>query len=98
MGLNAFALRTGPADYSYEQRKTIQLDSQSAKQFRANKSAWKFFEAQPSGYRRLAIFWIMSAKKEETRRKRLGQLIADSEKQRRIAALTRNRPATKAGR
>jgi len=95
VGLNAFALRTGSAHYSYEQRKTVELEAPYAKQFRANKSAWKFFEAQPTGYRRLAIFWVMSAKKEETRRKRLGQLIADSQKQRRIAALTRNRPATK---
>lgn len=89
MGLKAFALRTGPAGYSYEQRKSIQLDAAYAKQFRADRSAWKFFQAQPPGYRRLTIFWIMSAKKEETRLKRLTQLIEHSASSRRIPPLSR---------
>lgn len=91
-GLRAFALRTGPAGYSYEQRKSIQLDAAYEKQFRANNEAWKFFQAQPPGYRRLMIFFVMSAKREDTRLKRLGVLIECSEKQRRIAPLTPNRP------
>jgi uncharacterized protein YdeI (YjbR/CyaY-like superfamily) len=90
-GRKAFALRTGPAGYSYEQRKSIQLDAAHEKQFRANKSAWNFFQAQPPGYRRLATFWVMSAKREETRVKRLSQLIELSAGQRRIPQLVRSR-------
>jgi uncharacterized protein YdeI (YjbR/CyaY-like superfamily) len=48
--------------------------------FRQNKAAWKFFQEQPSGYKRLLIFRTMSAKKEETRLRRLKQLIEYSER------------------
>src|SRR5438128_203368 len=41
-----------------------------ARTFRANKKAWRFFQTQPPGYRRIASWWVMSAKKEETRRRR----------------------------
>ena len=75
--------------YSYEQRHTAQLDEASEQQFRANQAAWVFFEAQPAGYRRLAIWWVVSAKKEATRLKRLATLIEDSAQRRTIAQLTR---------
>ena len=61
------------------------------KQFRANKKAWKFFQAQPPWYRRTASWWVISAKKEETRLKRLGQLIEDSENERTIRELRRQK-------
>jgi uncharacterized protein YdeI (YjbR/CyaY-like superfamily) len=61
--------------------------------FKANRAAWKFFQAQPAGYRRLAAWYVLSAKREETRAKRLATLIADSEAGQRIG-LTR-RPETK---
>jgi len=48
------------------------------KQFRKNKKAWKFFESQPPSYRKLVINWVTSAKQEETRQRRLENLIADS--------------------
>ena len=75
--------------YSYEQRHTAQFDEAHEQQFRANQPAWDFFQAQPAGYRRLAIWWVVSAKKEATRLKRLATLIEDSAQGRAIAALAR---------
>jgi uncharacterized protein YdeI (YjbR/CyaY-like superfamily) len=76
-GLAAFRARTttGPAPYSFENR-NITFDAAAEKTFRANKRAWKFFEEQAPWYRRTTAFWVMSAKKEETRAKRLAELIA----------------------
>ena len=59
-----------------------------AAQLKANKKAWAFFEAQPPGYRRVAVFWVMSAKREETRLKRLARLIGASEAGRRLGLIT----------
>jgi uncharacterized protein YdeI (YjbR/CyaY-like superfamily) len=59
------------------------------KQFRANEKAWAFFQAQPPGYRRTAIHWVASAKRPETRAKRLATLIEDSANERRISLLAR---------
>jgi uncharacterized protein YdeI (YjbR/CyaY-like superfamily) len=75
--------------YSHEQRHTTQLDEAFEQQFRANPAAWDFFQAQPAGYRRMAIWWVVSAKKEATRLKRLATLIDDSAHGRRIAELAR---------
>jgi uncharacterized protein YdeI (YjbR/CyaY-like superfamily) len=51
--------------------------------------AWEFFSAQPPSYRRVALEWVASAKREETRRRRLEALIRDSESGLRIAPLRR---------
>lgn len=51
--------------------------------------AWEFFSAQPPSYRRVALEWVASAKREETRRRRLEALIRDSEGGLRIAPLRR---------
>lgn len=90
-GLRAFEERTEEKSgiYAYEQKDTATLDAASEQQFRANRQAWDFFQAQPAGYRRTAIWWVISAKKEETRRKRLATLIEDSKHGRTIAPLTR---------
>lgn len=90
-GLKAFEARQDDksAIYAYEQRHTAELDAASEEQFRANPAAWAFFQAQPPSYRKAAIWWVVSAKKEETQRKRLATLIADSEQGRPIAPLTR---------
>ena len=56
-------------------------------QFKANQAAWAFFAAQPPGYQRMAIWFVMSAKRDETRAKRLGQLIAVSAAKRRLVAM-----------
>lgn len=76
-GLRAFEARRPERSgvYSFEQRKNPQLDPALEKRFRANRAAWRFFEEQPPGYRRIALWWIVSAKKEETRRARLEKLI-----------------------
>lgn len=65
--------------YAYEE-KTRELDGAYEAQFRANEEAWRFFQAQAPWYRRSANWWVMSAKKEETRLKRLAALIVESEK------------------
>ena len=90
-GLQAFERRAPErvGIYSYEQRKTVELDGAAEKTFRANKKAWAFFQAQPPGYRQTAIWWVVSAKKEETRRTRLATLIDDSAHGRTIRQLTR---------
>jgi uncharacterized protein YdeI (YjbR/CyaY-like superfamily) len=77
-GAAVFAHRTDErsAIYSYEQRKTARLPAADEKKFRARKSAWKFFTSRPPSYRRTAIWWVISAKKEETRAKRLARLIS----------------------
>ena len=79
-GLAAFEARSDDrtAIYSYEQRKTATLGAAFEKEFRRNKKAWKFFSEQAPWYRRTAAHWVTTAKKEETRKKRLAELIADS--------------------
>jgi uncharacterized protein YdeI (YjbR/CyaY-like superfamily) len=56
--------------------------------FRADRAAWRYWEACPPGYRRTASHWVTSAKRPETRQRRLETLIADSAQGRRIAQLT----------
>jgi uncharacterized protein YdeI (YjbR/CyaY-like superfamily) len=90
-GLKAFEQRTDErsAIYSYEQRRSARLSVAFQKQFRANKKAWKYFRAQAPWYQRVAAFWVLNAKKEETRLKRLARLIEDSGNERTIPPLTR---------
>lgn len=80
-GLTAFqareAGRTGV--YSFE-RDTMALAPTLEKRFRADKAAWAFFQKQPPGYRKLNMFRVMSARKDETRVRRLDALIALSAK------------------
>jgi uncharacterized protein YdeI (YjbR/CyaY-like superfamily) len=89
-GLEAFESRdrSGPAPYSSENR-GVRLDERHEAIFRANPTAWDFFKAQPPGYQRTATWWVMSAKKDETRLRRLGTLIEDSSNARRIRMLAR---------
>jgi uncharacterized protein YdeI (YjbR/CyaY-like superfamily) len=90
-GISAFEKRSDDksAIYSYEQRKTAQLSAPYEKLFRARKKAWDFFQRQPPWYRRTAAYWILAAKKEETRQKRLTTLIEASEQRQSIAPLKR---------
>ena len=92
-GLRAFAKRTAEksAIYSYEQRRNARLAPAQEKQFRAKPKAWQFYCTQPDGYRHLTAFWVTSAKKEETRAKRLTALIEDSATGRRIGPFARQR-------
>ncbi len=73
--------------YSFENRDAA-LSPTDEKAFRANKEAWKNFSAFPPSYRHPAIWWVVSAKKPETRERRLATLIADSAAGRRIKHLT----------
>lgn len=89
-GLQAFAQRSGDrySVYSYEQQ-DAEFGPIFESRFRANPAAWDYFQAQPPWYRRAATQWVISAKREETRIRRLDTLIADSAAGRTIAPLTR---------
>ncbi len=93
-GLRAFAARTddNSAIYAYEQRQTPTLEAEEEAQLRADQAAWAFFQAQPAGYRRITLWWVVSAKRPETRQKRLATLIADSAQGRLIPSQTYARP------
>ena len=75
-GLKAFAARDAKKTgvYSFE-REQAKFPPAYLKALRANSRAWAFFSAQGAYYKRLATFWVTSAKQEETRRRRLAQLI-----------------------
>jgi uncharacterized protein YdeI (YjbR/CyaY-like superfamily) len=90
-GLAAFQRRTDDrsAIYSYEQRRDAELGIDYERRFRANEEAWRFFESQAPWYRRTATYWVVSAKKEETRLRRLATLISDSHEGRTVGRLTR---------
>ena len=88
-GMREFAKRDEQAAaYSYEQRRDG-LSPEYETQFKAQPEAWAFFEKQAPWYRRSASFWVMDAKREETRERRLATLIADSAAGRRIGLLSR---------
>ena len=90
-GLAAFEARTGERSgvYSFEQKDEPAFDAAQAQRFQADAKAWEFFQAQPPWYRRTATWWVVSAKKEETRAKRLATLIEDSAAGRPIKGLDR---------
>lgn len=85
-GLAAFERRREEKSrtYAYEQRHLLTLSAQHQKKLRGDRKAWTFFQAQPPGYRRLMTFWIVSAKREETRLRRLAALIAASAEEKRL--------------
>ncbi len=86
-GLTAFAAgKSERRDYSYERHeRTVSPEVEAA--VRANARARKFWDKQPPGYRKIACFWVMSAKREETRARRLKTLIDDCSKGKRIGPL-----------
>ena len=88
-GLKAFAARETAKSgvYSFE-NKPRQLSSDLERQFKADQAAWEFFQRQPLGYRRLASFWVMSAKQGATRERRLARLMTDSSQGRRLGLLS----------
>jgi uncharacterized protein YdeI (YjbR/CyaY-like superfamily) len=85
-GLKAYSHRSEKKSkiYSYEQKNTATLERREEARFKKAKAAWKFFEAQPSGYRHLVLWRIVSAKRPETRVRRLAALIEASREQRRL--------------
>lgn len=85
VGLKAFKARKEYRSgiYSYEQRSAELVGPYSGK-LKRNKAAWSFFQAQPPSYRKMMKWWIVSAKQEETRLKRLNSLIEESAAGRRL--------------
>ena len=77
-GMRAFERRSAEksAIYAYENRSSAVLDAASEREFKRHRGAWKFFESCPPWYRRTTIWRIISAKRPETRAKRLAELIA----------------------
>ncbi len=92
-GIAAFAKRDAErsAIYAYE-RQNVKLDASATKEFSSDKKAWAFYRAQPPGYQRTSTHWVMSAKRPETRARRLATLIDYSRRGERIPMLT---PPTK---
>jgi len=90
-GRRAFDARVNREDssrYSFESR--VQgLPPELERTFRARREAWTYYQAQPPWYRRTSAFWVMSAKREETRGSRLATLIDDCAAGRPIKPLTR---------
>jgi uncharacterized protein YdeI (YjbR/CyaY-like superfamily) len=72
--------------YSFE-RAAAEFSPAALKLFNANSTAWKFFQAQPPYYRRVATYWVTSAKREETRARRLQTLIDCCARGERLPAL-----------
>ncbi len=88
-GIAAFAAREEERSriYAFEQKSAAFTASQE-RLLRNNAAAWEFFESQPPSYRRVATWWVISAKREETRTKRLQALIEDSAAGRRLRQYT----------
>lgn len=87
-GLNAYAKRDEARSgvYSFEKRPEA-FPAAMERRFRAKRAAWSFFGEQPPGYRRLAIWWVTSARRDETRERRLTQLIDVSARGMRLGVL-----------
>lgn len=72
--------------YSFENRPR-EFSPEFKKKFQANKKAWEYFEQQPPSFKRVSIFYVMSAKQEETRKRRLALLIESAARGVRIGLL-----------
>ncbi len=90
-GLAAFEARTDDrsAVYSHEQRRAAKLEPEQEQRFKADAGAWEWFQGQAPSYRRAALHWVTSAKRAETRERRLAALIEDSAAGRTVKPLTR---------
>lgn len=87
-GLAAFRGRKKEKTGAYAyQKKDVTLDAEYEKKLKANKKAWADFSKRPPGYRRLCALWVMEAKREETRERRLATLIECSAKGEKIPPL-----------
>jgi uncharacterized protein YdeI (YjbR/CyaY-like superfamily) len=84
-GMKAYAARKEYRSgiYSYEQRCPELVEPYLGK-LKRNKAAWEFFQIQPPSYRKIMNWWVVSAKQEETRLKRLDKLIEESAQGRRM--------------
>lgn len=88
-GRAAFEARqSATGRYSHESKPAAFAPAMT-RRFRARAKAWAFWSAQPPGYRKVATFWVMNAKQEATRERRMDTVIACSEKRERIPLLAR---------
>ncbi len=94
-GLAAFEHRDPERSgiYSFE-NETPELGETYEAELRANPAAWEFFQSQPPSYRKITTRWVLSARREETRRRRLATLIEDSANGLRIGPLRRTTDAS----
>ena len=88
-GRAAFELRDEARSKIYSYENWQALDGEYEASFRKSAAAWRFFENEPPSYRRTAGHWVMSAKRGETRDRRLQLLIAHSRKGERLPSLSR---------
>jgi uncharacterized protein YdeI (YjbR/CyaY-like superfamily) len=88
-GLRAFEARKPErsAVYSYEQPDGVTLDAAQTALFQSDQAAWEWYSRQSASYHRAAVHWVVSAKRAETRQRRLGRLIADSAAGRKVPPL-----------
>jgi uncharacterized protein YdeI (YjbR/CyaY-like superfamily) len=93
-GLRAYEARTeaNSGIYAYEQRGAATFTPEAEAEFRAAPGAWEFFQSQPAWYRRTATWFVVSAKREETRRRRLARLIEDCAAGRRLREVPQQKP------
>jgi uncharacterized protein YdeI (YjbR/CyaY-like superfamily) len=90
-GLRAYEARREDRTgiYSFERRQAAELPPDFEKRFRARRKAWEWFSSRPPGYRRTATHWVVSAKRDETRQRRLETLIDCCSEGRKIPLLAR---------
>ena len=88
-GLAAFEARRADNTgvYSFERTEPAALEPAEQAQFRANATAWEWFEKVAPSYRKAALHWVVSAKQPQTRARRLAALIEDSAAGRRIGPM-----------
>jgi uncharacterized protein YdeI (YjbR/CyaY-like superfamily) len=91
-GEKAFAARRekAPDELTYERRHDAAFDEEQEARFRSDASAWDWFEAQSQSYKAMARFWVLSAKRPQTRERRLETLISCSGEGRRVPALVQS--------
>ncbi len=78
--------------YSYEQRRP-ELEPPYDQLLRRDEAAWEFFQSQPPSYRKAVSWWIVSAKREDTRLRRLEKLRAHSARGQRIPESLPGKPS-----
>ena len=85
-GLHVYNKRSDQVGYTSEDR-NVPLATEYEEQIKANGPAWTFFSSLAPSYKRDTIWWVMTAKKEETRLRRLAIVIESSEQGLKIPSL-----------
>jgi len=88
-GLHAFSLRKENHSivYSYENH-SVEFEKSYEKKFKSNNKAWKYFQSMATSYKKITARWVMSAKQESTRLKRLNELINNCAAGKKIKAMS----------